>query len=96
MKTPDIPRGLHAKHYHDEFGGTCVVLLDKSNKVVAAGIARYNPKDASDPLHPFDPEFGRKIALGRAVKQYEKKFYPSYSCSPTASIGKYATLPEAA
>ena len=73
MKTPQIPKGLHAVYTYDHSRGwTCCALVNRDFKVVSAGLARYNPKDATDPLHPFDPEFGCRIALGRAVKKYEK------------------------
>lgn len=71
MKTPEIPKGLHAVYTYDHTRGwTCCSLVNRDFKVVSAGLARYNPKDATDPLHPFDPEFGCGIALGRAVKKY--------------------------
>lgn len=73
MKHPQIPKGLSAIYTYDrQRGWTCCALVNRDFRVVSAGIARYNPKDASDPFHPFDAEFGCMIALGRAVKQYNK------------------------
>lgn len=69
----EVPKGLSAVYTYDhQRGWTCCTLVDKNFKVVSAGLARYNPKDASDVLHPFDAEFGCMIALGRAVKKYNK------------------------
>ena len=73
MKPVEIPKGLHPVYTYDHQRGlTCCSLVNRDFKVVSSGIARYNPKDATDPLHPFDAEFGCRIALGRAVKEYNK------------------------
>lgn len=94
MKTPQIPKGLHAVYTYDHSRGwTCCVLVNKDFKVVSAGLARYNPKDATDPLHPFDHEFGCRIALGRAVKQYNKGTFAKMLQLFEEQKAKYAPLP---
>lgn len=73
VKPIDIPAGLHAVYTYDhERGWTCCSLVDKHFDVIVSGIARYNPKDYNDPKHPFDPQLGCHIALGKAVKKYNK------------------------
>lgn len=78
MKPPQIPKGLHARYYHDDTGETVCVLAEFENGELfgrATGFARYNPADWTDPLFPFDPNKGRAIALKRAIRAYNKGWW---------------------
>lgn len=73
MKTPQIPKGLHAVYTYDhQRGWTCCSLINKDFKVVSAAFTRYNPKDASDDLWQFNAQFGCRMALVRAIREYKK------------------------
>ena len=80
MKTPNIPKGLHAHFYRDDDTGltTLCVLEDSVDGHPvgrSTGYARYNPNDYSDPMFPFDPHKGRAIALKRAIRNYNKGWW---------------------
>lgn len=78
MKTPQIPKGLHAVYTKNDTGLTCCTLSEfVEGELVgrATGFARYNPNDYSDPLFPYDPNKGRSIALKRAIRNYNKGWW---------------------
>lgn len=99
MKYPEIPSGIAAFYSVDANLNTICILVEatsKENNVVPSSKDHFNPLavgvaffSEKDTMSDFNPDKGEVIALGRALKMYQKnKVVSMFSALPMTFVWK--------